>query len=119
MNHYNNFPSVGHFLVVCISDEGYWDIYLDGKLEEHVSKHGSMSKEILNVLNIEKWEKQTGLKKEDFKYTVVDICNFAYENDMDYDANEYMGDYAATIALNAKPQQYLISLAEFNNLNYN
>lgn len=106
----------GHFIIVNLHEQCYYDIYLDGKLAFQTYKE-SFERELFDYDNVIKWSNQTGVKPENFRYTYLDLYGNQYQK-TDFDCNLYMNNLDDVLALNISPSFYQISKQDIDNRNW-
>jgi hypothetical protein len=100
----------GHFILVNLYDQRYYDIYLDGELVAQTYKE-DYDATLFDFDNVTQWCEKTGLKNTEFRYSYIDVYGEKY-NDSNYDANDYMDDLPKVLALNIEPSYQEISWKE-------
>lgn len=98
----------GQFIIVDLYDSRYSDIYLDGVCVDSPYKEYFMNA-ITDSDNIDEWEEMTGLKKKDFRFTVIDLYMANIPN---YDCNDYMDDLAKVLATGVAPKHSDLTFKE-------
>lgn len=113
-------PEHGHVEAVCVHDEGYWSIFIDGALYD-ITHHADFTEVIFRAKNRKAIAEKAGVDVDGLRYTIYgNFFNDMYAAIPDtYDANDYLEDYTAfenaVKQFNLKPTESLVDLNYLEN----